>query len=435
MPSIQKKGQSYYCQFTYHGKRHTFTLGEVSAQEANAKASQVNYLLIRLKQGTLTLPAGIDIVHFMQQDGNPTKVAPTLPEAPRKGVTLIHLRDRWIETYANGTIEASSLKTCRIHFNHFCNFLGEAFPLNELKHSVLQDYVNKRSAKVGTTTIRKEIATLRGAWNWGLLNQLTEGNFPNRGLRYPKSVDKPVFMTFDEATRQIAAGGNAELIWDAVYLKTDEIAELLEHVKAKAACPWVYPLFCFAAHTGARRSEMIRVRVADVDFTANIVTLKEKKKNPGKETNRRVPLTRFLREVLEDWLKEHPGGQHLFAHSAQVARSTKRSQTTGHLSGKARPSGQKARMKTVRARGVVAPSALTKDEIHHHFKQVLKGSKWENLKGPHALRHSFVSACASKGVDQRLVETWAGHMSQEMSRRYAHLWPSKQQEAISGVFE
>jgi hypothetical protein len=162
-----------------------------------------------LHERTLTLPAGIDIVHFMQQDGNPTKVAPTLPETPRKGVTLIHLRDRWIETYANGTIEASSLKTCRIHFNHFCTFLGEAFPLNELKHSVLQDYVNKRSAKVGTTTIRKEIATLRGAWNWGLLNQLTEGRFPNRGLRYPKSVDKPVFMTFDEASRQIEAGGKA----------------------------------------------------------------------------------------------------------------------------------------------------------------------------------------------------------------------------------
>ena len=27
MASLQKKGNSYYCQFTYHGKRHTFTVG------------------------------------------------------------------------------------------------------------------------------------------------------------------------------------------------------------------------------------------------------------------------------------------------------------------------------------------------------------------------------------------------------------------------
>lgn len=56
------------------------------------------------------------------------------------------------------------------------------------------------------------------------------------------------------------------------------------------------------------------------------------------------------------------------------------------------------------------------------------------MRGLHTLRHSFVSACASAGVDQRLVEEWAGHMSADMSRRYRHLYPSTQQAAIQGVF-
>jgi hypothetical protein len=50
MASLQEKGDSYYCQFMYHGRRHTFTVGAVSEEEAGNKARQVDYLLMRLKQ-------------------------------------------------------------------------------------------------------------------------------------------------------------------------------------------------------------------------------------------------------------------------------------------------------------------------------------------------------------------------------------------------
>jgi site-specific recombinase XerD len=77
---------------------------------------------------------------------------------------------------------------------------------------------------------------------------------------------------------------------------------------------------------------------------------------------------------------------------------------------------------------------LTKDEANHHLRRTLMGSKWEILHGWHTFRHSFISACASRGVDQRLVESWAGHMSKQTSRRYAHLYPSTQQQALASVF-
>jgi hypothetical protein len=48
--------------------------------------------------------------------------------------------------------------------------------------------------------------------------------------------------------------------------------------------------------------------------------------------------------------------------------------------------------------------------------------------------HSFTSACAIKGVDQRLVQEWAGHMNEATSKRYRRLYPSKQQESIKAVF-
>ena len=90
--------------------------------------------------------------------------------------------------------------------------------------------------------------------------------------------------------------------------------------------------------------------------------------------------------------------------------------------------------RSLRGKMLPAQAALTRNEVHDHFKRVLAKTKWEHLRGLHALRHSFISACASKGVDQRLVQEWSGHMNEATSKRYRHLWPSTQQEAIKRVF-
>jgi integrase len=299
----------------------------------------------------------------------------------------------------------------------------------------LQEYVNKRAgAKLAPATIRKEIATFRAAWNWGEPMVLTAGKFPNRGLRYPKGDEKPPFMTMAEIKRQIAAGGDADAMWEALYLQADELTDLLAYVKKHASHPWIFPLFCFAAHTGARRSEILRALVADVDFTGNTVLVREKKRNRELRTTRRIPLTPLLREALKEWLAVHPGGAALFCHAGTVARSKKRSRTTGHRDEKNRPTSLKGRMTSVTRREEPAHTALTRNEVHDHFRRILGGTKWQHVRGLHTLRHSFISACASKGIDQRLVQEWAGHLNEVTSNRDRHLYPSTQQEAISQVF-
>jgi hypothetical protein len=37
-------------------------------------------------------------------------------------------------------------------------------------------------------------------------------------------------------------------------------------------------------------------------------------------------------------------------------------------------------------------------------------------------------------VDQRLINAWVGHQTEEMVRRYRHLIPDQQQAAIRSVF-
>jgi site-specific recombinase XerD len=56
------------------------------------------------------------------------------------------------------------------------------------------------------------------------------------------------------------------------------------------------------------------------------------------------------------------------------------------------------------------------------------------LRGFHVLRHSFISALASEGVDQRVIDEVVGHQSQEQRARYRHLYPRVMKEAIGRVF-
>jgi integrase len=446
MASLQERNGSYRITFYWNGKRETFTIGEVGSDEADSKARQVDYLLMRLNQRLVALPPGTSIVDFIRYDGNP----PPLPVAANDDqpvptqLKLSELRDRYFATH-EASLEPSTVYGMRLHFKHLVGCFGPAFPIAELSLADLQRYVDRRARANGTNgrklsaaTIRKELVTLRTAWNFAARLKLVVGRLPAEGLRYPKSTEKPPFQTMAEIERQLTAGGLTEAeeaeLWDALYLTADEIAKLLAHVKAKARHDFLYPMFGFAAYTGARRSEIVRTRIADVNFTGKVITIHERKRVKGTATTRRVPLAASLSGVLKDWLAIHPGGPWLFCHNEHVTRSKKRSGTTGHQSPRLRSKTTAGRLATLRPRQRPAVSALTRDEAHDHLRRVLKGSKWENMRGWHALRHSFVSACASRGVDQRLVEAWAGHMSVQMSRRYAHLWPSVQHEALARVF-
>jgi hypothetical protein len=82
MSGIQFRHGGYRVFFRYQNRQHAFTLGEVSKDEAENKAKQVDYLLMRLKQRLTVIPPGMGIVEFVQFDGKQATPAPTKPKAP-----------------------------------------------------------------------------------------------------------------------------------------------------------------------------------------------------------------------------------------------------------------------------------------------------------------------------------------------------------------
>ena len=414
MAAIENRNGNFRVIFYHAGRRHTAALKGATQDEADRVAARVEEALAMLQRGSLAVPDGADFVQFVLSGGRQTE----LPQAADVR-TFKDLRDRYLDVMGIGVVEASSLVTIRIHLEHVGRTLGANFPIQTLTQADLQAHVTRRSRQKGRrgrpvqpATLKKEIASFRACWNWGLQAGLVRAVFPNRCLKYPKAVDKQPFMTYEEIERKVAVGGLApdEVadLWDALFLTRPEIDELLDHVRRQARLDWVYPMFVFAAHTGARRSEMIRARVVDVDFAAEAVQIRERKKDKTKETYRRVPITATLKAALEGWLARHPGGPFLFGHNERDDRSKK----------KAAPLG----------------GPLTRKEVADHFARTLRKSKWEKLRGWHVLRHSFISNCATK-VDLVHLDKWTGHQTSEMRDRYTHLIPSQERQALASVFE
>ena len=441
MASLQKKGNGWYCQILHHGKRHTIAIGAVPEVEARAKVAQLDYLLLRLKQRLIELPAGIGIADFLRHDGRPTVDRPAIAE--RQVLTLAAFRDRYLETH-RPSLEPRTIQGIELHFRHLIGALGERFPVRELKLADLQGFVEGRSRTkvrgkvISPATIRKEIISLRTAWNWGARMGLVEGRFPHDGLRYPKADEKPPFQTRAEIERRIAAGGLAKAqvaeLWESLYLQAAEIASLLDAVRAGAAHPWIYPLICMAAHTGARRSELQRMQLTDLDLDGGAILIREKKRVKGKRSTRHAPLTPTLAAALRDWLAAHPGGNSLFCHEVEVPRSRNRSATTGHRGGDGRAKTVQGRLRTIKPREGRGTGPLSVHEIHDHFRRTLRDGGWAMVRGLHVLRHSMISCLAAAGVDQRIIDDIVGHTSDEMKRRYRHLTPQLKSQAVASVF-
>jgi integrase len=415
MASLEFHYGSYRIVFRFDGQKFRRSLKTDNERSAKAALARVEDNLSRLEMGQLLLPDGADLPTFLLSDGR-LQQRPTLKVERYR--TLGELLDDFVATLTVGVLEPTTEHCVRIHARHFKRVLGEGKPLRSLDLTTLQQYVDARAQadglhgkKLSATTIKKELATLSMIWTWALNHEYVDRPLPKKGLRYPKTSDKPPFQTIAEIERKIALGGmqadEVADLWDAAFLTLPEIELLLECVKPRAIHPFLYPMFVFAAHTGARRSEMRRSRIEDLDFAGRRIFIRERKRVRGRHTLRSVPMSPQLQAVLQAWLQEHPGGRDTFCLGRDVFKS------------------QKERHE---------PIPLTDDEVGHHFQQTLLGTKWANLRGWHVFRHSFCSNCAAQGIDQRMINAWVGHQTEDMVRRYRHLLPNQEHAAIESVF-
>ena len=412
MAAIQLRGHIWRVLFRYQGQQHAVTIGNVGKTEAGQWKAKIEHLLMRLKQSLLELPSGMPITEFVLRDGKPLTA-----ESKTASTTFGQLHGAYFAARSNGSLEVNTLATVQLHLSHIEKTLGKNFLLSGLSHSHLQQHIDRRIKEpipaqvnkrkklklkarktyrvstVSAVTAKKELATFRAAWRWGVQAGLVHGIFPSAGLSYPKTEESLPFMTWTEIERRIKAGGDPAPLWESLYLDASQIADLLAYLKAKNCRPWVYPMLATAAYTGVRRSELIRLKVEDVDLDAKVITIREKKKTRGLRTTRRVPISDLLYEAIKALM--NGSRTYLFGD--------------GH-------------------------KPLSINHAKLTFRRMFRKSKWSVVRGYHTLRHSFISIMASKGIDQRIIDDIVGHSTEQQRRRYRHLFPQVSQAAIIRAF-
>ena len=409
MPSLHRSPDSPYfrIRFRFDGKNVNRSLHTKDRRKALGLCSRVEETIELIERGQLEVPKKADPIDFILSGGQKKKKKQKKP----KVVGLAKFFSLYQASLPAGHKEESTLEGEAIHIKHFKRILGQNKAVKAINEAELQRYANKRlneehhGKRIQPDTVRKELVTFRMLWNWGVKEGLLTGRSPTRYVALPLVDEKPPFMTRKEIAAILARGGVSKAeesrLWEAVYLDTREVSEVLEVVKKSARYPFIYPMMLFVAHTSARRSELVRSLVEDVDFHSNTVLLREKKKSRKKAmTYRRVDMSPLLRDVMKAWIDTHPGGRSTFCQ----------------------------------LRGIGNATPLTIWQAQHHLKQTFKNTKWKFVTGFHVFRHSFASNLAAAGVDQRVIDEFMGHQTEEMRRRYRHLFPAQRQAAINSVF-
>lgn len=413
MASLENRNGNYRAVFRFAGKKYARALGTDNEAEAARLIANLEQTIRDVNNGRMTIPDGGDVVTFLLSDGRlsePVLIADQSDGTESiKQLTLSELFTLFFDALPEDSLEPSTISQMQTHQRNLIGGIGANFKVDEIDLNALDAYARKRrrakgrrGRNVGASTIHKELVTLRRVWSWGKKRDKVTGDLPElRDVELPKLRELPPFQTYDGITTQIAQedlkDAEQQELWECIYLRLSEVDDVLQHVRDNARHQFLFPMFVTAAHTGARRSELLRSRLSDIrdDF----IIIREKKRVRGRESTRRVPMSTVLRRTMSEWQADHPGGKHTFT-MADLARST---------------------------------TPLTKNQAHDHFQRVLSNSKWSVIQGWHCLRHSFISNLASQGVDQRLIDEFVGHTTEEMRRRYRHLLPDVKQAAIHSV--
>ncbi len=409
MATLESRNGWYRIVVRIAGKKFSRSL-KTKDETASARClAKIKDNLHRIELGALTIPESCqDPFEILL---GPKKSVSTAQLSPKVATpsTIGHAWEEFKIRIPENSLEKTTLDGMEIHVRHLVRLIGVKRKLHEIEKPVLQQYVDDRSKEPGQNsqklspeTIKKELRTFSTIWAWMAEAKLVSHSFPNHRLRFPKRSEKQPFQTLEQIEAKVERGGLTESqqseLWDTLFLNVKQVDDVVDHVLEHGNDKMIYTMICVAAYSGARRSEILRSEVEDVDFRSGMLTIREKKRLRGIWSTRTVPLQPKLRNALKTWIVSLPSQAGLLFPRSPI--------------------------------GEPANEPVSRDQAHDFFKRVFAKGRWANLKGWHTFRHSFCSNCAAAGIEQRIIDEWVGHQTKEMVRRYRHLFPNKQHEAI-----
>ncbi len=203
-----------------------------------------------------------------------------------------------------------------------------------------------------------------------------------------------------------------------VVFTRDEVRKLFARLRGGGAAALVVELLY---GSGMRLQETLGLRVKDVDFGANQITVRGGKGDRDRHTmlpeRVQAPLLRHLAEVRRQ-------------HEHDVAVGAGWVALPGALGLKYPNAGREWGWQWVFPAGRMYEDAETGQRRRHHmhetvvqraFKEALRASRIAKAASCHTLRHSFATHLLEAGYDIRTVQELLGHRSVETTMIYTHV--------------
>jgi integrase len=284
--------------------------------------------------------------------------------------TFKQARDEWLAAYERRRRKASVdiAKTSLRHLEQFDDRLVETIRASEFEQVI--DTVADESPRMAQLTLRHGKMILRTA--------------DERG----QTVDPAIFKLKPPAYEER----------EPVFLTWEQVEELASWMPDNLA-----RIVPFAASSGLREGECLRLRDADIDLERGSVRVRKSKTQTGE--NRIVDVPPLAVRLLREQRLARPPGTDLVFPSP-----------TGKLFDRNRLMGRYFRPAAVRAR-------LGESDANNHYSGVVF----------HDLRHTFVSLMAKAGVHVSVIAAMLGHKDGGalLLRRYRHLFPDEQKAAAA----
>lgn len=276
--------------------------------------------------------------------------------------------------YEKGSAELT-LVSYQSDFRGVAAFLEEqGIPLKveDVTTAVVRRYVTAMSKSgYARSTIGRRVASLRSLFKYLHQCEYLTRN-PIAAVATPKTEEKlPVYLSPEECQRLLDA--------------TDANHFFLLAFRDKAALGTLI-------YTGIRRSELLNLKLRDLDFDSNILTVRNGKGGKG----RAIPMCDRLVELLEDWLELRPRCAHDAVFTARTGE----------------PFGRHGLYEAFRRAQQVA------------------GIERQGVT-LHTLRHSFATNLLRSGADLVALQRLLGHSSLDTTAIYLHVEMDGLREAVS----
>lgn len=270
--------------------------------------------------------------------------------------------------YSPNTIEAYRLDLTKGFFT-FLRELGK-LDLGQVTRDDIREYMEMLSKRGNSSiTRRRKLASLKSFFNYLTENEGLEVD-PTASVKSPKVPEK-----------------------EPVYLTEEESIHLLKAIAQKSR-PQVrerdMAMIILLLHTGARASELINLKLTDVDLQQGQIKI-------------------IRKGAKEQYL--HLNGETIMALANYL---------------NSRPQAQNGRF-------FVATNGdnLSRTYIYVTVRRYLSlGGINKGKYGPHLLRHTFCTRLHQKGVSPLVIRDLAGHKNLNTTMRYIKIENKEQAEAI-----